>query len=108
MTVVTLRQLSARILSRQDSDELGDRSPTCVPGVHTPGLKLFVVVFNYIVPDASQLFCDDLLQDMTIQTQIGHQALQLAVLLKELAQLSQFVQAQTRILLLPQVKNSVG
>jgi hypothetical protein len=53
--------------------------------------------------EASELFCDDLLQDVPVQTQIGHQALQLAVLITELPQLSQFVQPEPRILLLPKI-----
>jgi hypothetical protein len=30
--------------------------------------------------EASELFCDDLLQDVTVQTQVRHQTLQLVVL----------------------------
>ena len=37
-------------------------------------------------PEALQLFCDNLLQDVPVQTQVRDQALQLAVLLAQLAQ----------------------
>ncbi len=41
--------------------------------------------------EALQFFCDDLLKDVPIQTQIRHQTLQLRVLLAQLPQLPEFV-----------------
>jgi len=49
-------------------------------------------------------FCDDLLQDVPIEAEVGHQPLQLVVLFPKLPQLPQFVQTKTRILLLPQIE----
>lgn len=40
--------------------------------------------------EASELFCDDLLEDVPIQTKIRYQTLQLAVLFSLLAQLTKF------------------
>jgi hypothetical protein len=42
-----------------------------------------------VADKASQLFCDDLLQHMPVETQVCYQALQLRVLLAQLAQLAQ-------------------
>jgi hypothetical protein len=46
----------------------------------------------------------DLLQDVAVQREIGHQPLQLTVLLTQLPQFPQLAQTQSGILLLPQVK----
>jgi hypothetical protein len=48
--------------------------------------------------------CDDLLQDVPVQTEICDQALQLVVFVAKLSQFSQFVQAKTQILLLPETE----
>jgi len=58
----------------------------------------------HAAPEALQLFCDNLLQDMPIETEVRDQALQFAVLLAKLAQLPQLAQTQTGILPLPQIK----
>src|SRR3569833_37970 len=54
--------------------------------------------------EASELFCDDLLQDVPIEAEIGDQPLQLVVLFAQLTQLPQLVQTEPRILLLPEIK----
>ena len=52
----------------------------------------------------SQLFCDNLLQDMPIQTEVRDQTLQLAVFIAKLPQLPQLAKTKARIRPLPQVK----
>src|SRR5579862_2882027 len=53
---------------------------------------------------ASELFCDDLLQDVPIEAQVRDQPLQLVVLFSQLTELPQLVQTQARVLLLPEVE----
>jgi len=54
--------------------------------------------------EALELFSDDLLQHVAIERQIRHELLQLAVLLAQLPQLSQFTQTYPAVLSLPGVK----
>jgi hypothetical protein len=53
--------------------------------------------------EASEHFCDDLLQDVPVETEARYRALHLVVLFAKLTQFAQLVQAQARILLLLQV-----
>ena len=52
---------------------------------------------------ASLLLSEDLLQHHLVQRQIGHQTLELGVLLAKLAKRAQLVRQQVRVLLLPEV-----
>jgi hypothetical protein len=54
--------------------------------------------------EALQLFLHDLLQDMPLQREIRDQVLKLRVLLTQLPELAQLAQAQSRLLLLPNVE----
>jgi hypothetical protein len=52
---------------------------------------------------ALRAFFDDLLQDLFVQRQIGHDAPQARVLVFKLPQLAQFAHAQLAVPLLPRV-----
>lgn len=56
------------------------------------------------VHEASQLFRDNLLQNVAVQTQVRDQAHQLAVLIAELARFTQFAQTKNCLLLLQPIK----
>src|SRR5262249_9086446 len=55
------------------------------------------------VGPASDLFCDHLPQNLLVERQVGHQLLELAILLAQLAQLADLGRAQVPELLLPAV-----
>jgi hypothetical protein len=58
--------------------------------------------------EASELFSDDLLQDLPVNGKIGDQPFQAAVLFPQLTQLPQFLYAETGILLVPEVKSRLA
>src|SRR5882762_3289702 len=53
---------------------------------------------------ASELFSDHLAQDVLIEREVGHQALEARVLIAQLAELADLGEPELRVLLLPQVK----
>src|ERR1700742_2507282 len=61
-----------------------------------------------IAGEASQLFCDNLLQNLPVQCQVRHQTLQTAVLIAKLTQFVKFLYAQPRKLLLPHVERRLA
>lgn len=57
---------------------------------------------------ASDLFSDDLLQDVLVQRQISHHTLQSCILFLELAQPPDLAATQVAVLLLPDVERGFG
>jgi hypothetical protein len=57
-------------------------------GADSPDEQLLPTPPAPAAAEALQLFCDDLLQDVPVQTEISNQPLQLAVLLAQLPQLA--------------------
>ena len=53
---------------------------------------------------ASELFSDYFPQDVLVERQVGHHALQSCVLITQLAQITQFGQAELVVPLLPKIK----
>jgi hypothetical protein len=56
------------------------------------------------VREASQLFSHDLLQDVSVERQVGDNLLQLPILVSQRPELPQLLDAETRELLLPAVE----
>ena len=57
---------------------------------------------------ASELFCDDFLQDVLVERQIRYEPLESRILGLELPKLAQLRDTQARVLILPDVKGRLG